>query len=224
MRLDRFVHSKPVMYAKKLEAINFAKRLVYKTLFIDKHVQEQRADIKRRNAEAIGRHLTGKKVLEIGCGQGNFLATLHRDHSCDCYGVDISPEMVAYAKGQNPGPRYAVMDSSRLEFEDRAFDFVIFNYVLHHVDDLDGTIREAKRVGKHILIYESCAFATEPLRYLSNLYWKIFDGGNDYKSLGDWKRRFDMEVIEEIEGTGLVRYGMCIFKHKGAGPDATIRR
>jgi hypothetical protein len=33
-----------------------------------------------------------------------------------------------------------------------------------------------------------------------------------------------MEVIEEIEGMGLVRYGMCIFKHKAVGPHATIRR
>ena len=212
------------MYAKKLEAINFVKRAIYKTLFIDKYIQEQRANITRRNTEAIRRHLTGKKVLEIGCGQGSLLGTLHKNYNCDCYGVDISPEMVAYAEERNPGPRYAIMDSSRLEFEDGAFDFVIFNYVLHHVGDLDGTIREAKRVGKHILIYESCAFAKEPLRYLSNLYWKTVDGGNDYKSLGDWKRQFDMEVIEEIEGTGMVRYGMCIFKHKTAGPDATIRR
>jgi ubiquinone/menaquinone biosynthesis C-methylase UbiE len=104
------------------------------------------------------------------------------------------------------------MDSSRLEFEDGAFDFVVFNYVLHHVEDLDGTISEAKRVGKNILIYESCAFDTAPLRYLSNLYWKIVDGGYHYRSLSDWKSKFDMDVIEEIEGTGLVRYGMCLFK------------
>jgi ubiquinone/menaquinone biosynthesis C-methylase UbiE len=212
MRLDKFVHSKPVMYSKKLDAINFVKRAIYKTLFIDKHIQEQRANIMKRDTEVMHRHLTGKKVLEIGCGNGNFVGTLHDDYDCDCYGVDISPEMVAYAEEQNPGPRFAVMDSSQLEFDDGAFDFVIFNYVLHHVDDLDGTIREAKRVGKHILIYESCAFATEPLRYLSKLYWKTVDGGYDYKSLGEWKRQFDMEVIEEIEGTGLVRYGMCIFK------------
>lgn len=200
------------MYAKKLDVINVVKRSIYKALFIDKHIQEQRASIMRRNTEAIRRHLAGKKVLEIGCGQGNLLGTLHVDYSCDCYGVDISPEMVAYAEEQNPGPRYAVMDSSKLEFDDGAFDFVIFNYVLHHVDNLDGTIREAKRVGRHILIYESCAFGTEPFRWLSKLYWKTVDGGNDYKSLGEWKRQFDMEVIEEIEGTGMVRYGMCIFK------------
>jgi hypothetical protein len=91
---------------------------------------------------------------------------------------------------------------------------VIFNYVLHHVEDLDGTIREAKRVGKNILVYESCAFDMVPLRYLSNLYWKIVDGGYEYRSLRDWKRKFDMDVIEEIEGTGLVRYGMCLFRHR----------
>jgi ubiquinone/menaquinone biosynthesis C-methylase UbiE len=218
MRLDRFIHGKPGIYAKKLDAINVVKRAIYKILFIDKHIEEQRASISKRNHEAIQRHFRDKKVLEIGCGQGNFLGTLHNEYKCDCFGIDISPEMIAYARERNPGPKYAVMDSSRLQFEEGAFDFVIFNYVLHHVEDLDGTIREAKRVGKNILIYESCAFDTMPLRYLSNLYWKIVDGGYEYRSLRDWKSKFDMDVIEEIEGTGLVRYGMCLFKRRATPP------
>jgi hypothetical protein len=53
---------------------------------------------------------------------------------------------------------------------------MIFNYPLHHFADQDGTIREARRVGKNIRICESCAFDTVPLHYLSNLYWKIVDG------------------------------------------------
>jgi len=130
MRFDRFIHSKPTIYAKKLEAINFVKRAIYKILFIEKHIAEQRARIAKRNHEAIQRHFRGKKVLEIGCGQGNFLGTLHNEYSCECFGIDLSSEMVADARERNPGPQYAVMDSSRLEFEDEAFDFVIFNYVL----------------------------------------------------------------------------------------------
>jgi cyclopropane fatty-acyl-phospholipid synthase-like methyltransferase len=72
-----------------------------KILFIDKHVQQQRASISKRNHEAIQCHLKGKKVLETGRGQGSFLGTLHVDQS-DCFGVDLSPEMVAHAGSEMP--------------------------------------------------------------------------------------------------------------------------
>jgi cyclopropane fatty-acyl-phospholipid synthase-like methyltransferase len=81
--------------ARKLDAINT------KILFIDKHVQQQRASISKRNHEAIQCHLKGKKALEIGRGQGSFLGTLLSTKS-DCFGVDLSPEMVAHAGSEMP--------------------------------------------------------------------------------------------------------------------------
>jgi ubiquinone/menaquinone biosynthesis C-methylase UbiE len=60
-----------------------------------------------------------------------------------------------------------VHDGAALPFEDKRFDFVIFTYVLHYVDDLAGTIKEACRVGKHVIIYESCAYNAQPLKALS---------------------------------------------------------
>jgi hypothetical protein len=46
------VREKPAVYAKKLGAINFVRRAIYKILFIDKHIWEQRANISKRNHEA----------------------------------------------------------------------------------------------------------------------------------------------------------------------------
>lgn len=212
MRLDRFVHSRPEIYHWKLRALNVAKRTVYRLLFLDEKVRDLRKEIERRNRELIDRHVAGNKVLEIGCGQGSLLSALMKEKNCHCVGVDISEAMIEYARANNPGPQYMVMDGWNLEFGAKQFDVVLFNYVLHHVRDPDQVIAEAKRVGKTIVLYESCAWEKQPFKALSRAYWKITDGGFQYLSLDEWKERFALPVLDEIRGDGLVRYGMCVFK------------
>ena len=210
MRLDSLVHSLPRFYQWKLGALGVAKRCVYRALFLDQKIEQQRKAIEKKNHFLIDKYVAGKTVLEIGCGHGSLLTALARSHGCRCVGVDLSSEMINYAIRHNPGPDYQVMDSSKLSFPDRHFDVVLFNYVLHHVEHLDATIAEAKRVGKTIVFYESCAWGREPFKTISRIYWKITDGGYEYLSLSEWKTRFQLNVLDEIEGSGLVRYGMCV--------------
>jgi len=212
MGFDKTVHSKPGFYAWKLSMIAFAKQAAYRVLFLDKHVGAQREELQRKNVEILSSRLPGKKVLEVGCGRGSFLRSLHDKYGCECTGVDISAQMIGYAQEHYPGPRYMVVNGSKLPFADDEFDFVIFCYVLHHVDDLPKMIEEAKRVGRNILIYESCAFESQPWRWLSQMYWKAVDGGMWYHSAGKWRSIFGIPVAEQILGHGLVRYGQILFR------------
>jgi ubiquinone/menaquinone biosynthesis C-methylase UbiE len=212
MSFDKLVHSKPEFYAKKLDVTHSLKRLLYRVLLIDSHVTKQRKEIALRNEALMAKYLMGKTILEVGCGRGYNLASLYKDWGCQCFGVDTSPQMIEYAQSHNPGPTYCVTNGPDLPFEQDQFDFVIFNYVLHHAEKLDQMIREAKRVGKHVIIYEACAFDHQPWKALSVLYWRTVDGGFTYKSLNEWKSQFGWSAIAEIEGSGLVRYGMCVFQ------------
>jgi SAM-dependent methyltransferase len=212
MRLDTLVHHFPGFYEWKLRALKFLKQGAYKALFVDKRIQTLRAQIEARNTELLGKYLRGKRVLEIGCGRGGLLAGLMRSHACECVGIDLSEQMIAAARHDNPGPDYRVMRGDQLAFADGQFDFVIFNYVLHHVDTLDATIAEAKRVGRHIILWESCACDSQPFKTLSRMYWKVTDGGYQYYSLDEWKTRFGGTCLDEIKGAGLVRYGMCVLE------------
>jgi ubiquinone/menaquinone biosynthesis C-methylase UbiE len=212
LRLDRFVHSRPGLYQWKIDAIRIAKRAVYKVTFMDARILRLRTEIEQRNDEIIDRHIAGRKVLEVGCGQGTFLSWLSQQKKCDCTGIDISEEMVRSARAKNSGPEYRVMDSADLQFADGEFDVVVFSYVLHHLPDWRKTISEAKRVGKVIVIYECCAWESQPFRCLSQAYWKFTDGGYTYLTLDEWQARFALPVVDEIRGHGLVRYGMCVFK------------
>lgn len=212
MRLDTLVHRFPGFYEWKLEALKTVKKGAYKALLIDKQIQSQRAQITAQQKALLNKYLRGKTVLEIGCGRGSLIAGLMRSHGCECAGIDLSDQMIAAARRDNPGPQYHVMHSDRLAFADGEFDFVIFNYVLHHVDALDATIAEAKRVGKHVILWESCAGDRQPFKSLSRLYWKITDGGYQYYSLDEWKTRFQATCLDEIKGSGLIRYGMCVLQ------------
>lgn len=217
MRMDAVVHRFPDFYEWKLDMLKVVKRSIYHLLFIDKKIEQLHRHIEHKNAELIAKHLARKSVLEIGCGQGRFIASLARDRGCRCVGIDASDEMIKAAAKRNPGPEYHVMDGADLKFADRSFDVVVFEYVLHHVKNLDKTIEEAKRVGKKVIFYESCACKRSPARQLSKWYWKLTDGGYQYLTLDEWKQRFGLPVLDEIEGAGLVRYGMCVLGERESG-------
>jgi SAM-dependent methyltransferase len=89
----------------------------------------------------------GEEVLDVGCGNGGLLRALAMFRSLRrAAGVDVSaPRLV---------PRdlsVAVYDGKRLPFADRAFDVVVFAYVLHYltrshaVSLLDQATRIARR-------------------------------------------------------------------------------
>jgi SAM-dependent methyltransferase len=60
---------------------------------------------------AICGDLSGKSVLDFGCGTGDFLGFL-RSHgvSCSYTGVDIHPELVALARGKHPEADFIATD------------------------------------------------------------------------------------------------------------------
>lgn len=221
--MDAMIHRLPGFYAWKLEMLKVVKKSIYRLLLIDKKVNQLHHYIDRKNAELIEKYLTGKKVLEVGCGRGSFIASL-RNHGCRCVGIDASGEMIKAATKRNPGPEYHVMDGADLKFADQSFDVVLFVYVLHHVKELDKTLAEAKRVGKKIIFYESCACKTSPAKQLSKWYWKLTDGGYEYLTLDEWKQRFQLPVLDQIQGAGLVRYGMCVLGEPESGQAGSSAR
>ena len=48
---------------------------------------------------------TAKKILELGCGTGNYSFIL-RDHGYEVLGIDASKEMISLAKKKQPCPLY----------------------------------------------------------------------------------------------------------------------
>jgi GT2 family glycosyltransferase/ubiquinone/menaquinone biosynthesis C-methylase UbiE len=90
--------------------------------------------------------VAGKRVLDLACGTGYGSALLAQAGG-EVTAVDISPEAIRTAKARyGDAVTFAIADCYDLPFADGAFDVVVANEMIEHVEDHDGLINEAKRV------------------------------------------------------------------------------
>ncbi len=88
--------------------------------------------------------LSPRRVLEVGCGMGEFAERLTREAGIDVAAVDLSPRMVELSRVR--GVDAIEADVQELPFGDAKFDVVVANWVLYHVPDVDRALDEIARV------------------------------------------------------------------------------
>ena len=91
--------------------------------------------------------LSGKKVLDIGCGSGRITRKL-LDKGADLVAADISEEMLKRLKKKFRNLTTIKADIEDLPFEDNSFDVVVATFVIVHLKDLQKAFDEVYRVLK----------------------------------------------------------------------------
>lgn len=91
--------------------------------------------------------VTGRRILDAGCGAGPLTAAL-RDRGAVVTGVDASAGMLALAERRlGDGTDLQLADlRDPLPFGDGAFDDVVASLVLHYLEDWGPTLAEIRRV------------------------------------------------------------------------------
>ena len=85
------------------------------------------------------------RVIEIGCGTGDFArSVVDAAPGVDYLATDLSPAMVDAARAL--GVTAEVASADVLPAGDDTFDAAVAAWMLYHVPDLDGTLRELRRV------------------------------------------------------------------------------
>ena len=100
--------------------------------------------------EAALRHValeSGSRVLDVGCGAGAFLS-LVAGLGAEPFGIDASPELIAFARERLPAADLRVGEMEDLPFEDDTFDLVTGFNSFFFADDMVAALREAGRVAK----------------------------------------------------------------------------
>jgi ubiquinone/menaquinone biosynthesis C-methylase UbiE len=99
---------------------------------------------------------TGKDVLEIACGSGDFAKkVMNRFNLTKIYGVDISEQALKLASEKGVVGWRLNLDKDNLPYQDNFFDTVICGEVIEHLVDPDHLLEEIYRVLKpdgHLLI------------------------------------------------------------------------
>ncbi len=76
---------------------------------------------------------SGKRVLDIGCGQGLFLEMM-RDRGFEVFGVELGEESSRVAREER-GLNVITGDLSSLDADKESFDAVLMSHLIEHVDD-----------------------------------------------------------------------------------------
>ena len=90
-----------------------------------------------------------KKLLDIGCGHGLFLASV-KATGVDLWGIDLSKNATDYAKRIVSKPEQIICkDACPLPFKDNEFDYVTAWGTIEHFPRIPSILKEINRVAKN---------------------------------------------------------------------------
>ncbi|MDG6994574.1 MAG: methyltransferase domain-containing protein [Nitrososphaerota archaeon] len=95
-----------------------------------------------------GKIASSSRVLEVGCGTGNYMGRLSELIGCQSYGIDPSEQMLSTAREKFPLLSLYTGKAEKLDFGQDYFDLVFSVDVIHHITDHSSYFREAHRVLK----------------------------------------------------------------------------
>ncbi|MFP7834647.1 class I SAM-dependent methyltransferase [Marisediminicola sp. LYQ134] len=96
---------------------------------------------------ALAGDVSGRAVLDAGCGAGPLTAAL-RERGATVTGLDISAEMISLARRRlgSDADLHVGDLGDPLPFADASFDVVTASLVLHYLEDWAPTLQEFRRV------------------------------------------------------------------------------
>jgi SAM-dependent methyltransferase len=143
------------------------------------------------------RELPYGRALELGCGSGFFLLNLIQAGVARRGSVtDLSPGMVKVAtrNGENLGLEIdgRVADAEGIPYDDDTFDLVVGHAVLHHIPDVEQSLREVVRVlkpgARFVFAGEPTTVGNTYARTLSTATWRAVTNATRLPALTGWRR------------------------------------
>jgi SAM-dependent methyltransferase len=142
-------------------------------------------ETKRRIAR-VRDELGDPNVLDLGCGTAEYAELFD---PAKYLGVDIHPGYIEFAQKRRPRHRFVVADVRSWSGDDRRFDLVMVNGVLHHLDDAGVAefLTTAKRLTKPdgtLLVIEDVDLARPPL---GTRLVHLLDHGDHIRDAARWQ-------------------------------------
>jgi methionine biosynthesis protein MetW len=90
----------------------------------------------------------GSRVLDLGCGNGEFLVQLRDARRCEGYGIEIDDANVLACTQRGANVIQLNLEEGLALFADQSFDVVLQLDTLQHLRNTRHMLRETARVGR----------------------------------------------------------------------------
>ena len=140
--------------------------------------------------------LSAKKVLDLGCYEGNSLSIYLAQNSREYVAVDLSEKGISHLKGRIKNIENAeayAMDFLSEDFKEKDFDLIYAYGVLHHFRDVEGLILRLKeKLSPHGNIISNDPLVTSlPVKLVRGIY-------RPFQSDKDWEWPFSKNTYSKF--------------------------
>ncbi len=90
--------------------------------------------------------------MDLGCGDGELLASLVKEKGVRAEGIDISEQAIHQCVAKGLSVLHEDVDNGLRGHADKSFDYVILNQSLQQVRHLEPVLTDALRVGKRVIV------------------------------------------------------------------------
>jgi len=158
--------------------------------------------------EVCGR-VSGRRVLDIGCGEGRFCRML-KPRGARTVGIDRTPRLVEEAKKRDPKGDYEVADAEKLPFPEGSFDWCVSYIALVDIKDYRRAIAEMARVlkpGGRVAFANLQCFATTTANGSSKkskrkkAHLPVYDFPDERAIIGQWRGIEVLQYHRPLEAT-----------------------
>jgi len=142
----------------------------------------------------------GSRVLELGCGSGDLLASLNPSEGV---GIDFSEEMLEIARSRYPDLTFYLQDVQQLAL-DEIFDFIILSDLVNDVEDVQKVFEVVKTHcdsnTRIVLNFYSHLWST-PLSLAQMIGWATPTLLQNWLNVSDIRGLMDLADLEPIRST-----------------------
>ena len=164
------------------------------------------------------------KILDVGCGCGNFGGLVKTKFNAEVWGVELDQKAASMASRKLDRVICGSFDEN-LSLPNNSFDCILFNDVLEHLIEPEKALLHAKK----LLASQGIIVASIPnVRYIENVYDIMIKGNWEYKDCGILdkthlrffthksiikmfkKLGYSVDCIEGINSFETINYPLCM--------------
>ncbi len=152
----------------------------------------------------------GMRVLEMGCGRGDLLASVQPAYGV---GVDFSPEMISRAEAAHPDLNFEVLDAHDVANLQETFDIIILSDLVNDLWDVQEVLESIKKIshsGTRVFINVFSRMWQIPIRTAENLGLATRNMEQNWLTGSDLRNLLSLAGFETIQTSSEILFPLPI--------------